>query len=247
MSSRFDARPCGPDAWLVWFKATGTVFGRLPVEAWGSLVALAVLTEVVFQAIPLLGLGLVAALTFALRRPLALVAAGLLSGQRLSGAQVWALGRAGWSRTSTTVGLGLLVLTGLLALEVPDGLPGPWFVCWVMGGWCMLCLRPWGPVGLVGDLIAAGCPPLPAFALQSRAVLANLKSFMVLAGVWFLALPVGVGLSWWGVEGVLAVFVPATLGWLVLMHCVYQDVFGGGLSVGARAPAAVAAPRGVLG
>lgn len=245
MSSRFDARPCGPGAWRVWFKATGTVFGRLPVEAWGALVALAVLTEVIFQAIPLLGLGVVMTLTFALRRPLALVAAGLLSGQRLSWPQVWALGRSGWARTTTTLGLGVLVFAGLLALWVPNGLPGPWFVCWVLGGWCMLCLRPWGPVGLVGDLVADGCPPLQAFALQSRAVMANLKSFLVLGGVWFLALPVVVGISWWGIQGVLAVFVPATLAWLVLMHCVYQDVFGGGLSVGVRAPAS--APRGVLG
>lgn len=247
MSNAFDARPCGRGAWRSWLKAAGIALARLPLEAWAVVLVLGVGAELVFRLVPLLGLGLVASLTFGLRRPVALVAQALLAGQRLSLQQIGALGRAGWSSGATWLVLSVLVFSGGLSLWVPDGPPAPWFVAWVLGGWCVLCLRPWGPVGLIGELVAAGCPPLLAFSLQGRAVIRNLDSFLMLGGVWFGALPVVVGLSWLGLPAVLGLFLPATLAWLVVMHAVYQDVFGGGLSIGARAPVLSAPARAVLG
>jgi len=240
MSVHFDARACGPQAWMAWLKTTGVVLGRLPVEGWAWFATVVLLSEVLFQTAPWAAFGVVSALTFSLRRPVGLVVSSLLTSQPLSWSSLVTLGKSGWSSGQTwlvAVGFGLGCVMGAAA---PPSLSAPWFVCWALAGWLVLSLRPWGPVGLVGELVSHGCPPLQAFDLQGRAVLRNLPSFLGMASLWFGALVILLGLGLWGVPGVLVLFAPATLGWLVLMRCVYLDVFGGGLSIEARA--AVRAP-----
>lgn len=244
MSVHFDARACGPHAWRSWLKTTGAVLGRLPMEGWAWFAAVVLLSEVLFQAAPWAALGLVSALTFSMRRPVGLVVSSLLSSQPLSWSALVSIGKSGWSSGQTwLVGIGF-GLGCLLGASAPTSLSAPWFVAWALAGWLVLSVRPWGPIGLVGELVSQGCPPLQAFDLQGRAVLRNLPSFLGMAAGWFLALVFLMALGLWGVPGVLVLFAPATLGWLVLMRCVYLDVFGGGLSLASRAvakaPASVA-------